>query len=44
LRSANLGKERPSCQKAEKADFLEENTRGLRSLSQKLRNGQIKKK
>ncbi len=24
-RSANLGKEKPSCQKAESADFLEEN-------------------
>jgi hypothetical protein len=44
LRSANLGNERPSCQKAERADFPEENTRELRSLSQKLRKGQIPKK
>jgi hypothetical protein len=44
LRSANLGNERPSCQKAERANFLEENTRRLRSLSQKLRKGQIPKK
>jgi hypothetical protein len=34
LRSANLGNERPSCQKAERANFPEENTRGSRSLSQ----------
>jgi hypothetical protein len=33
LQSANLGNERPSCQKAERANFLEENTRGLRSPS-----------
>ncbi len=44
LRSTNLGNERPSCQKAERANFLEENTRGLRSLSQKLRKGWIPKK
>jgi hypothetical protein len=44
LRSANLGNERPSCQKAERAYFPEENTRRLRSLSQKLRKGQIPKK
>ncbi len=44
LRSANLRKERPSCQKAERADFPEENTRGSRSPSQKLRKGQIPKK
>ncbi len=44
LRSANLGKERPSRQKAEKANFPEENTRGLRSLSQKSRKGRIPKK
>jgi hypothetical protein len=44
LRSANLGNERPSRQKAERADFLEENTRGSRSLSQKLRKGRIRKK
>ncbi len=44
LRSANLGNERPSCQMAERADFPEENTCGLRSLSQKSRKGQIPKK
>jgi hypothetical protein len=44
LRSANLGNEKPSCQKAERANFPEKNTRGLRSLSQKLRKGQIPKK
>ncbi len=44
LRSASLINETPSCQKAERANFLEENTRGLRSLSQKLRKGQIPKK
>ncbi len=44
LRSANLGNERPSCQKAEKANFPEENTRGSRSLSQKSRKGRIPKK
>jgi hypothetical protein len=41
LRSANLRNERPSCQKAERANFPEKNTRGLRSLSQKSRKGQI---
>jgi hypothetical protein len=30
LQSANLRNERPSCQKAERADFPEENSRGLR--------------
>jgi hypothetical protein len=44
LRSTNLGNERPSCQKAERANFLEENTHGVRSLSQKLRKGRIPKK
>jgi hypothetical protein len=44
LRSANLGNERPSRQKAERANFPEENTRGLRSLSQKSRKGRIPKK
>jgi hypothetical protein len=44
LRSANLRNERPSCQKAERANFPEENTRGLRSLSQKSRKGRILKK
>jgi hypothetical protein len=37
LQSANLGNERPSCQKAERANFPEENTRGSRSLSQKIK-------
>jgi hypothetical protein len=44
LRSANLGNERPSCQKAERADFPERNTHGLRSPSQKSRKGRIPKK
>ncbi len=44
LRSANLENERPSRQKAERANFLEENIPGSRSLSQKLRKGQIPKK
>jgi hypothetical protein len=44
LRSANLGNEKPSCQKAERADFPEGNTRGSRSPSQKSRKGQIAKK
>jgi hypothetical protein len=44
LRSANRGNEKPSCQKAERANFPEENTRGPRNLSQKLRKGQIWKK
>jgi hypothetical protein len=44
LRSASLGNERPSCQKAERANFPEETTRGSRSLSQKLRKGRIPKK
>ncbi len=44
LQSANLGNEKPSCQKAEGADFLEKNTRGSRNLSQKSRKGRIPKK
>ncbi len=44
LQSADLGNEKPSCQKAERADFLEENTRGSRSLSKKSRKGRISKK
>ncbi len=44
LRSTNLGNERPSCQKAERAKIPEENTRGPRNLSQKSRKGQIPKK
>jgi hypothetical protein len=44
LWSASLKNERPSCQKAERANFPEENTRGSRSLSQKSRKGWILKK
>jgi hypothetical protein len=44
LQSANCGNEKPSCQKTESANFLEENTCRSRSLSQKLRKGQISKK
>jgi hypothetical protein len=44
LRSANCRNEKPFCQKAENADFQEENTRRSRSLSLKLRKGQIPKK
>jgi hypothetical protein len=44
LRSANLGNERPSHQKTERANFPEENTRGLRRPSQKSRKGWIPKK
>jgi hypothetical protein len=44
LWSANLGNKKPSCQKAERANFLEESTRRLRSPSQKLRKGRIPKK
>ncbi len=44
LRSASLGNERPSCQKAERANFLQENTHGSRNLSQKSRKGRIPKK
>ncbi len=44
LLSANLGNERPSCQKVERANFAEENTRGSRSLSQKSRKVRIQKK
>jgi hypothetical protein len=44
LQSANLGNEKPSCQKAERANFPEENTRGSRSPAQKSRKGLIPKK
>ncbi len=44
LQSANLGNKKLSCQKAERADFSEENTRGSRNLSQKSRKGRIPKK
>jgi hypothetical protein len=36
--------EKPSCQKAESADFPEENSRGSRNLSQKTRKGWLLKK
>ncbi len=44
LRSANFGNEKSSCQKVEIANIPEENTRGLRSPSQKSRKGQTLKK
>ncbi len=44
MQSANIRCEKPSCQKVERADFPEENTRGSRSLSQKSRKGRILKK
>ncbi len=44
LQSANHGHEKPSCQKAESANFLEENSCGPKSLSQKSRKGQTLKK
>jgi hypothetical protein len=44
LWSASIGNERPSCQRAERANFFQENTRGLRNLSQKSRKGRIPKK
>jgi hypothetical protein len=43
LQTANLGNEKPSCQKVESANFPEGNTHGLRSPSQKLRKGRIQK-
>jgi hypothetical protein len=44
LQSANLRNKKPSHQKAERADFPEENTRGSRSPSQTSRKCQIPKK
>jgi hypothetical protein len=44
LQSANLGNEKPSHQKAERANFPDEDTRRSRSPSQKSRKGQILKK
>jgi hypothetical protein len=44
LRSANHRNEKPSHQNAERANFLEENSHGPRSLSQKWRKGRIPKK
>jgi hypothetical protein len=43
-RSANRGNKKPFCQKAESAKFPEENSHGLRDLSQKSRKGWIHKK
>ncbi len=43
LRSTNFGNEKPSCQRAKRADFPGGNTCGLRSLSQKSRKGRILK-
>jgi hypothetical protein len=44
LRSANCRNEKPSCQKAERDDFQEENIHGPRNLPQNLRKGRIPKK
>ncbi len=44
LQSANCGNEKLSCQKAERANFPEENFRRLRNRSQKSRKGRIPKK
>jgi hypothetical protein len=43
-RSANPRNEKPSRQKAENADFPEENSHGPRNISQKTRKGRIPKK
>ena len=43
LQSATCKNEKPSGQKAERANFLEENSRRLRNLSQKSRKGRIPK-
>jgi hypothetical protein len=43
LQSTSLRKERPSCQKAERVIFLQENTHGLRNFSQKSRKGWVPK-
>ncbi len=44
LQSANCGNEKPSRQKAERADFPEENTRGSRNLPPKTKKGWTPKK
>jgi hypothetical protein len=44
LRSAYCGNEKPSCQKAERANFPQKKSLGLRNLSQKSRKGRISKK
>ncbi len=41
LQSANPGNRKPSCQKAESADFLWENSRKPRNLSRKTKKGWI---
>jgi hypothetical protein len=43
-RNAKFRNEKPSCQKAESADFLEENSRGPKNLSPKTRKGRLPKK
>jgi hypothetical protein len=44
LRSANARNKKLSCQKAESANFPEENSSGLRKPFQKTRKGQLPKK
>jgi hypothetical protein len=44
LQSANCRNKKPFCQKAERANFPEENPRGPQSLSQKSRRDRIPKK
>jgi hypothetical protein len=43
-RNAKYRNKKPTCQKAESANFLEENSRGLIGLSQKMRKGRSPKK
>ncbi len=43
-RSSDSGDEKLSCQKMKSANFPEENSLGLRNLSQKTRKGQLPKK
>jgi hypothetical protein len=44
LQSTKFGNEKPSCQKAKSANFLEENSCGPRNLSSKKRKGRLPKK
>jgi hypothetical protein len=44
LQSANSGNEKPFRHKTESAEFLEENSRGPRNLSQKTRKSRLPKK
>jgi hypothetical protein len=44
LQSAKSGNEKPSCQKVESANYLEENSRQPRNLSPKKRKGRLPKK